>query len=72
MTIFLERRLIMSKETDHYQKNLEMLCEAFPNKKLLCGADVAKWAGLDRRTVKKHYFSGKKLISLPELAEKMS
>jgi len=62
----------MSKETENYRNNLEMLCGAFPNKKLLSSTDVAKWAGLDRRTVQKHYFGGKKLISLPELAGKLS
>lgn len=62
----------MSNETESYRNNLKMLCQAFPNKKLLSSTDVAKWAGLDRRTVNKHYFAGKKLISLPELAGKIS
>lgn len=62
----------MPNETEHYRNNLKMLCDAFPNKRLLSSTDVAKWAGLDRRTVSKHYFEGKKLITLPELAERLS
>ncbi len=62
----------MQKEKDSYRDNLDLLREAFPDKNLLSAVDVAKWAGRDRRVVSKYYFSGKRFISIAELARKIS
>jgi len=60
------------REKESYRDNLEMLSEAFPDKKLLYPADVAKWSGRDKRTIRKHYFGDKPMLTLPQLASKLS
>lgn len=62
----------MPREKEMYRENLAMLIEAFPDKKLLYPRDVAKWAGRDRRTIIKYYFGNKEMLSIPELASKIS
>lgn len=62
----------MSIEPESYRDNLEMLLEAFPDKKLLAVCEVAKWSGKDRRFIKANYFGDKKVLSLAELARKIS
>ncbi|MPM94591.1 hypothetical protein SDC9_141737 [bioreactor metagenome] len=63
----------MSREKEFYRDNLELLLKAFPQKNVLNIADVAKWAGCDRRTAEKRYFpTEKKLITVAELARRIS
>lgn len=62
----------MPREKEAYRDNLALLMEAFPDKKLLCVMDVAKWAGRDRRLIKKLYFKDKAFLSIAELARRIS
>ena len=62
----------MPREKESYRDNLELLLEAFPNQKLLSPTDVSRWAGKDRRSMKKLYFGSKPLISIAELARRIS
>jgi hypothetical protein len=62
----------MSREKEAYRDNLELLLESFPNKKILCCSDIAKWAGRDIKTIKKLYFQEKQYITVAELARRMS
>lgn len=43
------------RQSEYYEDNVLRLKELFPTKELLNVGDVAKFAGLDRRTVKKRY-----------------
>ena len=62
----------MPREKESYRDNLELLLEAFPDKKLLSVMDVARWAGRDRRFIKAEYFKDKKMMTVAELARKLS
>lgn len=45
----------MPREKEAYRDNLEQLMLAFPGKKELSQAEVARYLGKDRRTVAKKY-----------------
>ena len=62
----------MPREKEDYRNNLELLLEAFPDRKLLSISDVAKWAGRDRRVIKKLYFKDKPFVTVAELASRLS
>jgi hypothetical protein len=62
----------MSREKEAYRNNLERLCEAFPNKEMLTQKDVAKFTGLDYRTVKRIFPFRESFISKATLARCMS
>lgn len=39
------------REKDGYRENLEIICEAFPNKKMLTVSEVAKYMSCHRSTI---------------------
>jgi hypothetical protein len=61
----------MAREHIDYRNNLELLLEAFPDRKVLMIRDVANYTGRSRGFVKKQYFADSKNISLPALARKL-
>ena len=61
----------MSREYPDFRTNLELLLEAFPQKKVLFIHEVMEYTGRSRDFVKGHYFENSKSISLPSLARKM-
>lgn len=62
----------MPREKETYRKNLELILEAYPNKKLLSISDVVKFTGLNRRTVLKLFSFDGHYISIANLAREMS
>ena len=63
----------MAREKEAFRDNLQRLKEAFPNKEILNASEVARWAGMSRETVIKHYGIEKnKGISVATLARKLS
>jgi len=61
------------REKECYRENLRILTEAFPNKQLVSVTDVARWSGVSRFCIKNRYFEdGKKFLTLPELASRLS
>lgn len=63
---------MMPREKEGYRDHLEMLADAFPDKKLLNAAEVARWAGRDVRMIRRLYFGDKVLLTHAELARKLS
>lgn len=66
----------MPRERDTYRDNLERIKERYPTKEVMNVEETARFLGLERRTVKKHFaeeFSrGKGLISVATLARRLS
>lgn len=61
----------MPREKPEYRDNYAALLEYFGDKRLLSIADVARYAGRDRRTVGKLYNISPEGITIPTLARRM-
>ena len=61
----------MGREKESYRDNLELLIQAFPDKNIVCCADIVRWSGRNKRLVKKLYFTDKQYITVAELERKM-
>lgn len=63
----------MPREKESYRDNLELLLEAFPDKKMLSKKEVQRYTGLDYATVCKLFtFNQCNKISVATLARQMS
>lgn len=63
----------MAREKELFRTNLQLLLEFFPGKRLLRPFEVAKYLGIDVRTVKKKYkFDDDNYISTTVLASQLS
>ena len=62
----------MSNEKAAYRLNLERLIEVFPDKELLTQKDVAKFTGMNPKTVVKHFPFRDNRISKATLASLLS
>lgn len=62
----------MALEKPSYRDNLERIKAVFPNKELLRANEVAKFCGIDVRTVKKLFGIKNDYISVAKLAREMS
>ena len=47
------------REKNGYRENLELICEAFPGKKMLTVDEVSNYLGCERRTITRLIESGK-------------
>lgn len=61
----------MPREHIDYRNNLELLLEAFPDKRVLMIKDVMAYTGRSRNFVKSRYCPESDSISLPALARKL-
>jgi len=63
----------VAREKELFRTNLQLLSEFFPEKRLLRPFEVAKYLGIDVRTVKKKYkFDADNYISTTVLASQLS
>ncbi len=61
----------MPRERAEYRDNLEALLAFFGDRRVVTVADVVRYTGRDRRTVKKLYDIQRDGITLPTLARRM-
>jgi hypothetical protein len=59
-------------ENEIYQRNVERIKQAYPDKEFLTQADVAKFCGIDVKTVVKYFPFKQNRISVASLANHLS